>query len=315
MARDVEMPEDEPRSLVPLEVQETRPALKLSASLAGASRDEFVYVGRNGQVLSPTRYRVQRVASLALAISAAVGGVALSVVIGAPWLALLYVASLGYGANVWARSEQLKRGAALLAADRLEEAEAELWPLTRSRWTTQTVQALAWQNLAGVALRRGQTETALEHVRRCEQQFRRIWWVPLGPWRWINRFSEVQLLAQLGRVKEARELYRSMTRVPEGEYFVLLRMNAELMLAFAEGSAEALPTDLHAWVRNALATTSAELALAILAWAHEERGDAEMASLLVAQARDRIDAAVFGRMFPTVYAWLRTRPVAPPETD
>lgn len=305
MARDIEDGDDPGGGLVLATApSELRPRLKLSASLAQASRDEFVYVGHNGRVLSPTRYRVQRVASLVIALGAALGGIGLSLFIGASWLSLLYLGSLAYGVNVWTRSERLKRGAALLAADRLEEAERELVPLTRSRWTTQTVRALAWQNLAGVATRRGESELALTHVRRCEQLFRRTWWVPLGPWRWINQFSEVQLLAQVGRVHEARSLYASMTAVPDGEYFTLLRMNAELMMAFAADDPRALPTDLHPWVRTALSTTSAELALAVLAWAYQRRGDAEMAEHLLGQARERIDPALFSRMFPQVWAWI-----------
>lgn len=294
---------DDTAALVLMTPTGVRPRLKLSASLAQAGRDEFVYVGQNGQVLSPARYRVQRIASLTIAVTAAIGGTALSLVVGAPWLSALYFGSLLYGANVWSKSEKLKRGAALLAAERLEDAEQELVPLTQSRWTTQTVRALAWQNLAGVAIRRGLPDLALSHVRRCEAILRRVWWVPLGPWRTINRFSEVQLLAQLGRVDEARQLYAS-TSAPDGEYFLLLRMNAELMMAFSERSAASLPEDLHPWVRTALATTSAELAVATLAWAYQERGDCEMAEHLLAQARDRIDVSIFSRMFPTVWAWI-----------
>jgi len=306
MARDADR-NPEALALAPAGVVVPDATLKLSPSLARANRDEFVFVGRHGQVLSPARYRVQRAAALGLAGVAALGGVAFSIIVGAPWLALLYVASLVYGGNVWRRSEQLKRGAALLAADRLEEAEQTLLPLTRAPLVTQTVRALAWQNLAGISLRRGEPELALAQVRRCQQLFRAIWWAPLGPWRWINRFSEVQILAQLGRVEEGRKIYAEMRSAPSGEYFALLRMNAELMLAFAEGDPSSLPDDLHPWVTTALSTTSAELALAVLGWAYERRGEPDMAVHLVEQALDRIDPSLFARTFPRVWAWIQRR--------
>jgi hypothetical protein len=79
------------------------------------------------------------------------------------------------------------------------------------------------------------------------------------------------------------------------------------MIAFAQGSADELPDDLFGWVRVALETTTAELALVLVAWAHVERGDADMGDHLVEAARDRIDATLFRRAYPKVHTWLRNR--------
>lgn len=278
--------------------------MKLSASLAAAARDEFVYVGRRGEIRSPARYRAQRAVGISLAALAAVVGVGLSFALSAPWLAGLYLAVSGYGAAAWWMSERLKQGAALVAVDRLDEAEANLRPLTTSRLASKTIRALAWQNLAGVAVRRGRHAEGLEHVRRCDALLATARLARSGPWRWINVFSEVQLLAQLGRVEEARELLPRLIRAPDGEYFQVLRMNAELMLAFATGAPDELPGDLHPWTRQALSTTTAELALVLLAWAHRERGDHDMADHLLHEARDRLEPSLFARIYPKVWRWL-----------
>lgn len=296
---------------LPARVSAAPPKMKLSNSLARAARDEFVYVGRSGEVRSPTRYRVQRFAGLGIAVTAALVGTVLSIAVGLPWLSLLYVSTLGYASNVWRKSEQLKQGAALLAADRIDEAERVLLPLTNTRLAPASIRALAWQNLAGVAVRRGRHAEALASVRRCDAIFRRGFWAPAGPWRWINRFSEVQLLAQLGELEAARRVLAELVRAPSGEYFQILRMNAELMLAFASQDASTLPEDLHAWVHRAIETTTAELALVLLAWAHAQRGDDDMASHLLDEARDRIEPELFARIYPNVARWLQQQRAQP----
>lgn len=281
------------------------PKMKLATSLARAARDEFVYVGKQGEVRAPWQYRVQRIAGLGVAITASIGGTVLGIALGAPWLSLIYLGTLGWIANVWRLSERLKKGASLLAADRLEEAEAELLRLVDARGASRTLRALAWQNLAGVAARRGDHAEALQRIRKCGALFDRMWWPPAGPWKWINRFTEILLLAQLGRLDEARTKRRALSGAPGGEYFRILAMNADLMIAFAAQDPTGLPDDLHEWSKVALQTTTAELALTLLAWAHFTRGDQDMGEHLLGEATDRIDSDLFGRTYPTVWAWVK----------
>jgi hypothetical protein len=286
------------------------PKMKLSSSLARASRDEFVYVGSKGEVRAPWRYRAQRAIGLGGAVGLGVLGVVFSILIGMPWFALLYLGTLGYVGGLWWHSERLKRGASLLAADRLDEATKLLEPLTRAKTATRTVRALAWQNLGGVEVRRGNHTLALEHVRKCREMFGRRGGV--GPWRWINRFTEILLLAQVGRVDEARAARDELAEAPDGEYFFILKMNADLMIAFVDRRPDELPDELFDWAKVALETTTAELALALLSWAYLERGDDDMGTHLLDAAWDRIDARLFDRAYPKVFAWMQTAQAARP---
>lgn len=284
-----------------------QPQMKISGSLARAERDEFVYIGRRGEVRSPARYKAQKMAGMTIAGVAALFGVGMSFSLGIPWLSLLYIGLLGYGIHAWRLSGQLKQGAALLAADRLEEAEALLMPLAHNRFASRGVRALAWQNLAGIEVRKGRHACALERVRRCGELFRQHWRPSVGPWPWINRFSELQLLVQLGRLEEAEEIATIIKHAPDGEYFQALHMNAALALAFAHDDVDRLPDDLHPWIRVALETTTAELALTLLGWALERRGDVDMAEHLLDQALERLDPPLFRSFYPNVYAWLVKR--------
>lgn len=279
--------------------------MKLASSLAQASRDEFVYVGRKGDVRAPWRYRLHQGLAIGVAGLAGIGGTALCFASGLPLLSLAYVGALGYVVWVWKYSLRLKHGAALLAADQLDEAAGVLSSVANSRFAPASVRALAWQNLAVVAARRGAHTEALSHAVSSAMLLGRARRPFQGPWRWINGFTRALLLAQLGRLDEARALRCELERAPNGEYFQILAMNTDLMIAFVGGTPERLPADLHEWNRTALQTTTAELALALLAWAHFERGDADMGAHLREQALDRIDRRSFARSYPAVEAWLR----------
>ena len=283
------------------------PKMKLSDSLKSAARDEFVYVSKRGEVRPSWRYQAGRVGTLIATVGVGGIGIALCFMAGTPFLSVIYIITLLFVANLWRHGERLKRGATLVASDRLEDAEAELAPLTSARFVPKTVRALAWQNLGGVAARRSNHATALEYTRKCRTLLDGARWVPAGPWRWISRFNEALLLAQLGRIDEAKACVDGLKEAPEGEYFQILRMNVELMLAFERGDTGALPDDLFPWAKLALETTSAELALTLLAWAHFERRDDDMGSHLLDAARDRIDDDLFARVYPRVHTWLHRR--------
>jgi tetratricopeptide (TPR) repeat protein len=287
------------------------PRMKLSDSLKSAARDEFVYVSRRGEVRPSWRYRAGRVGTLVATTGVGALGIALCFMAGTPFLSIIYIATLVFVANLWRHGERLKRGATLVAADRLDEAAAELEPLVAARLVPKTVRALAWQNLGGIAARRSQHATALEYTRKCRALLDSGGlggrFVPAGPWRWISRFNEALLLAQLGRIDEAKRAAHGLRNAPDGEYFRILHMNVELMLAFVQRDASVLPHDLFPWSKLALETTSAELALALLGWAQLERGDEDMGEHLLDAAVDRIDADLFARVYPDVHAWLRSR--------
>jgi|GEM_PF-1534365 len=278
--------------------------MKLSDSLRSAARDEFVYVGRNGEVRPVWRYKAGRAVALGTAASLGLAGIGLCFAVGMPWLSLLYVGALGVVGNAWRHGERLKNAAAMVAAEQLEAAEAELQALVNARTASKMVRALAWHNLGGVELRRGNPVRALAHVQRARTLLAGTRKRAAGPWPWINRFNEALLLAQVGRLDEARRTLEDLKNAPEGEYFEILHVNVRLMLAFAANDVSLLPPDLHPWTRLALDTTSAELALTLLGWAHDRRGDDDMSALLIEQAFDRMDEDLFRRLYPKPHAWL-----------
>ncbi|MEM6296861.1 MAG: hypothetical protein AAGA54_36695 [Myxococcota bacterium] len=281
--------------------------MKLSDSLRSAARDEFVYVGRDGEVRPAWKYKAGRAMALGTASALGVAGIGLCFAVGMPWLSLLYVGALGVVGNAWRHGERLKAAAAMVAADQLDEAEAELHALVNGRTVSKVVRALAWHNLSGVEVRRGNPNAALAHVQQCRAQLETTRRNAAGPWPWINRFNEALLLAQVGRIAEARTALEALQQAPEGEYFEILRINVRLMLAFAADDVALLPPDLHDWTRLALETTSAELALTLLGWAHVRRGDDDMSGLLIEQALDRMDEDLFSRLYPKPYAWISAR--------
>ena len=283
----------------------TLPAeMKLSDSLRSAAREEFVYVGRNGEVRPAWRYKVGRAVALSTAGGLGLAGIGLCFAVGMPWLSLLYVGALGVVGNAWRHGERLKAAAAMVAAEQLGPAEVQLQDLAQARTASKMVRALAWHNLGGVEMRRGNPNAALAHVQRARELLASTRKHAAGPWPWINRFNEALLLAQVGRLGEARSALDDLQAAPEGEYFEILRLNVRLMVAFAANDVGLLPPDLHDWTRLALDTTSAELALTLLGWAHDRRGDEDMSSLLVEQALDRMDDGLFRRLYPKAHAWL-----------
>ncbi len=289
-----------------LVLADSKPAqMKLSDSLRSAARDEFVYVGRHGEVRPVWRYRAGRAVALGTAVTLGVAGIGLCVAVGMPWLSLLYVGALGVVGNAWRHGERLKQAAALVAADHLEQAERQLRSLVAAKTASRVVRALAWHNLSGVEVRRSNPQLALQHVQQCRALLDTARRNAAGPWPWINRFNEALLLAQIGRIDAAHKALEELDDAPEGEYFAILRINARLMLAFSSQDHSTLPGDLHEWARLALDTTSAELALTLLAWAHVRRGDEDMGALLAEQAVDRMDERLFARLYPAAFTWLR----------
>ncbi len=294
-----------PQTLAP------RPAMKLSDSLRSAARDEFVYVGRNGEVRPAWRYKAGRAVALGTAGALGLAGIGLCIAVGMPWLSVFYIGALGVVGNAWRHGERLKAAAAMVAGEQLDAAEVQLRELVQARTASKMIRALAWHNLGGVEMRRGNSNLALEHVQKARDLLTATRKHAAGPWPWINRFNEALLLAQVGRLAEARTTLESLQSAPEGEYFAILRLNVRLMLAFAADDVSLLPPDLHEWTRLALDTTSAELALTLLGWAHARRGDEDMSTLLVEQAFDRMDEGLFERLYPKPYAWLCSkRPAA-----
>jgi hypothetical protein len=283
--------------------------VSVANSLANARRDEFVYLDGRGEVLPRWRYLVYEAALMPFTAVSALAGTWVAIAVGAPVLTFAFFAGAFWvGYKAWL-TKRVRCGAAMVLAGDYSSAEQLLTPIAESRMAPRSVRGMARQDLGGIAVRRGQPEAALEHVRLARDDLERT----PGPWRFINVHAEVHLLARLGRLQEARTRYSVLAQAPTGEYFQLQRMNTDLLLAFYEGSTDRLPEDLFPWARFALETTAAELAVVLLGWAHRTRGDRDLGDHLLVEGRSRIDESLFRTMFPEVWSWLQGNVPAPAE--
>lgn len=113
-------------------------------------------------------------------------------------------------------------------------------------------------------------------------------------------------LVSLGKIAEARQELPRLPAAPRGEVTHLLRWSAELYVCLAEGAHTLSKDDLFQRSRAALASKLDLPALvALCAWASDVRGDAEMASHLLAEAVPLLDALPMDRLYPPLHAWMQ----------
>jgi tetratricopeptide (TPR) repeat protein len=280
------------------------PPMHLADSLASAQPRAFVHVDSEGQVRSPTRYKVLQAASYAAAgsVVAAVTGV-YGALLGPPGVLI----GLGLGAYLgWhvRRGRRLQEAVTLLAHDRLEEAEQMLNEVRFSFRCPRPLRAMAEQNLGSIASRRGDYETALEHQRQALVLYARM--RRKNPMRQLTEYAEVVTLVNLGRTGEARQRFdaRVGDGPPAGDYLKLQHWVAELYVCLAEGSHRIDGDELHARARIALAVNGAAALLGLLAWAEHEAGDREFAWHLLREAFDRRRQLHLKEGLPLLHAWM-----------
>src|SRR5262249_20417506 len=100
-------------------------------------------------------------------------------------------------------------------------------------------------------------------------------------------------------------LRATLDDAPGGEVFRSYRRSADLAIAFARGSADGLPEDLHDWVHAWLRMNTSGVPLATLAWAFDARGDRDMAEHLLREALERMRrAAALPTVRPALAEWI-----------
>jgi hypothetical protein len=206
----------------------------------------------------------------------------------------------------WAISRQfaLRRAQRALAADRREEAERIYRGVLSAPLVPPKYRTFAEQGLAACDSIAGRHEDALAHVQSVLRRHGRARSVHAQ----VARYSEVYLLVNVGRLEEARAQLEALGPIPEGEYFRISHWGAELYLALAEGTHAIEDDELHRRASAALAITSAAPILGLLAWAFDQRGDGEMAALLLREARDRHPGQKLSGSMPLLEAWMEAQP-------
>jgi tetratricopeptide (TPR) repeat protein len=222
--------------------------------------------------------------------------------IGIPGVALGLGVAAYYGWHV-RRGMQLQRATRLLVHDRLDEAEALFNQILNARGTPRHTRALAEQNLAVVATRRGSFEEALKHERAAMALYARA--RKKTAMAQAAEYAEMRTLVNLGRVGEARQRFdQKKGVVPSGDYLRLLYWMTELYICLAEGRHRFDADALHERAHVALTITGAAALLGLTSWAHAQIGDLDQAWHLLREAYDRRGGQRIDRVMPLLHAWM-----------
>jgi len=291
-------------ALAPLLPPAPAPSMQLAGSLASAPPRAFLHVDSDGQVRSPARYKALQAVSYAAAGSVVAGVTGIyGALLGPPGVLI----GLGLGAYLaWhvRRGRRLQEAVALLAHDRLDEAEQALNEVRYSFRCPRPLRAMAEQNLGSIASRRGDYETALEHQRNALVLYARM--RRKNPMRQLTEYAEVVTLVNLGRTGEARQRFdaRAGEGAPIGDYLRLQHWVADLYISLAEGGHRVDGDELHARARVALQVSGAAALLGLLSWAELESGDRDFAWHLLREAFDRRRQLHLKEGLPLLAAWM-----------
>jgi tetratricopeptide (TPR) repeat protein len=280
-------------------------ALRLADTLESAGRGTFVHIDGKGRVRSPTRYRVMTAMAYGLSAGAIVASTWLYVDIFGPLGSLVGLLLGGAFAVGIRRGRRMIHAAALVQADRLDEAEELCKATLAGRFVPRRLRAAAHQNLAAVSSRRGQFETALEHVRKAIA-LRHSAFRSKNVLVDILSYAEVTLLVNLGRTGEARARLEARGKVPEGDFLRVQHWTADLFVQFAEGRLGLEDDALWERAQAALRITGAAQLLALCAWGYTQRGDVDLSSHLLEQAIDRSEPST-PVTCPSLWKWVEER--------
>jgi hypothetical protein len=284
------------------------PRLELARSLDEAGPDAVVVLDRHGDLVPWPRLHRWAVVQQALAFSV----LALASLLAVEWLGWMGLATpiaavltLAGGRR---RSTWEWRAMALIQSGRDDEAEALCRSIVeRPSGSTRRArrQRAAWAHrcLAIIANRRGDAERALVEVRAA------LPLVAADRPQAVNEllvYQEVRLLADLGRMGEARARFEGRPQPTRGEVLIVQHGMTELYLAFAEGKLQIDDDVLWARAQRALRLSGGAQLLALCAWAFllpGARRDEEMARHLLDEAVDRF-VPWMKRSAPSLWSWV-----------
>ena len=273
---------------------------KIAKDLESAEPHDLVHVDGKGRVRSPLRLRVLTSTywSVLGLLVAAEGWLGYQLM-GTPGLSLAVVLGAFVG-WVGSRHLLLRRATREALASNLDEAEGRLLRIAHGRLVPRRMRASARGWLAYCASLRGDPETALGHSREAV----RLWGKRRHILSTIARYGEVYALTRCGELEAARAALEALGPMPEGEYLRITHLNVALYLAFVEGEHRLSDDELHEHAKRALGITAAGPLLALLAWAFEKNGDAEMAELLFDEAIDRHPGDLLSKRMPDLQRWM-----------
>ncbi|RZO55708.1 MAG: hypothetical protein EVA89_25525 [Sandaracinaceae bacterium] len=273
---------------------------QLADSLEAARPEDLVHIDREGRVRSPARYRaITGVYWVTLLGLTGIEGYLGYLLFGAPGLSLGIVIG---GALAWVGSRHvlLRRSSTAALSGEVDVAEAMAERVAKGWLVPRSLRAIAYGRLAFCASLRGDPDAMLRHTR----ESLRLWGKSGNVVARITRYGEVFALTRMGTLDTATDKLEMLGPEPTGDYLRLTHWTTELFLAFRKGAHELDEDVLHERAKHALGITSASPLLALLAWAFEQNGDADMAELLMDEARDRHPGDLLSKRMPELQRWM-----------
>ena len=279
---------------------------RLADSLQSASVGEVMAIDENGQVVGPRNARMAMVKYWGLmAVLGALGG-SVVVMAGAPVIlgGMVFASALGLFAWELRRSPAIKRAVALAAAGQRDHAwDAFCW-LDQKHHPAPTRATIDYW-MGNLAWQRGKLDLALERYERAVTIARQSRHMRVTMW--IVEFARAQLHAVRGEVEKARLVRAQLTDAPSGDYLHMARMLTDLAIAFHGDAASELPDDdeLYEWAKQVLSMSRFGQGAVLLAWAFSERGDEEMARMMLSEAPARLRGSFPAETDARLHQWAK----------
>ncbi|HEY4239854.1 MAG TPA: hypothetical protein VGM88_08560 [Kofleriaceae bacterium] len=281
----------------------------IARDLDRAGKGQLVYVGRDGEVKDPAGVRSRQAAAYVVFGGIMTAGTAIAAV-SAPWLVPFYLILGGRFLGTVRAVHRVNEASAAIATGDVGAGRALAEPVAHAWWVPRRVRALAELRVAIADALEGRREQALDRVRLARSK--------LSP-RLVQYqfafYTEVNLLAALGRVKEARVVLEGRGGVPPGEVLRLTHWMAELHLCVCEGRCEIDDAELFERQRKGLAMTAGRDLLLLVAWAYAQRGEHDEARFAWRQAFQREGSPRLEHAFPKLVEWMEQYRKVHPDID
>lgn len=281
----------------------------IARDLDKAGKGQLVYVGRDGEVKDPSGVRNRQVAAYVAFGGITAAGVALAAT-SFPLLIPFYLALGGRFVGTVRAVQRVNQASVALSNGDSAEGRELAEPVARAWWAPGRVRALAELRVAIADALDGKGEQALDRVRLARAK--------LSPRLIQHQFSyytEINLLAALGRTKEARVVLDSRGPIPTGEVLKLSYWIAQMHLGVAEGKLALDDGELHDRMRKGLSMTAGRDLLLLCAWAYAQRGEHDEAKFSWRQAMQREGSQRLEVAMPKLAEWMVEYKKAHPDID
>jgi len=285
----------------------------IARDLDKAGKGQLVYVGRDGEVRDPSGVRNRQYAAYLAFGGITTAGVALAAT-SFPLLIPFYVLLGGRFLGTIRAVKRVNEASVALSNGDSVAGRALAEPVARAWWAPGRVRALAELRVAIADALDGKGEIALDKVRKARAKLS-----PRLVQHQFSYYTEINLLAALGRTKEARNLLDSRGPIPTGEVLKLSYWIAQMHLWVAEGEAPKPDKldegELHERMRKGLSMTAGRDLLLLCAWLYAQRGEHDDARFAWRQAMDREGSMRLEVAMPKLAEWMTAYKAEHPELD